>query len=154
MSVNYQIDQSVQQLCAWYGDGRDGSCPSTEQWRQVIERPPNQSITLINFFKFRQIAAYPKKDLQNRECISGQEAFKQYSSVSIPTMERVGGKFLLVGPFDGMLLGEGEDWDLIAVGSYPDIQSFMGLYSDLDYRSAFRHRTAACERQKVIVCSG
>ena len=154
MSVNYQIDQSVQQLCAWYGDGRDGSCPSPEQWRQVIERPTNQSITLINFFKFRQIAEYPKEDLQNQESISGQDAFKQYSSVSLPTMERVGGKFLLVGPFDGMFLGEEEDWDLIAIGSYPNIQSFIDLYRNPDYRAVFRHRTAACERQKVIVCSG
>ena len=154
MSVNYQINQTVQQLSAWYGDGYDGSCPLAEQWRQVIQRPINQSITLINFFKFRQIVEYPTKDQMNRKCISGQDAFKQYSSVSIPTMERVGGKFLLVGSFDGVLLGEDEDWDLIAIGSYPNIQSFMGLHTDPDYRAAFRHRTAACIRQKVIICSG
>ena len=154
MGVNDQIDKSVQQLCAWYGDGQDGSCPSAEQWRQVIERPPNRPITLINFFKFRQIAEYSQVMTQNRGCISGESAFQQYASVSIPTMERVGGKFLLVGPFGGMFLGEDEDWDLIAIGAYPNISSFMSLYTDSDYRVAFQHRTAACERQKVIVCSG
>lgn len=154
MGVNHQIDASVDQLCAWYGDGQDGSAPSADQWRQILERPANESITLINFFKYRQIAEYPQDSAQSRDQISGQDAFKLYSSVSIPTMERVGGKFLLVGPFEGMFLGEAEDWDLIAIGTYPNIESFVGLYTDPDYRVASQHRIAACKRQKVIVCSG
>ncbi|MEL7316233.1 MAG: DUF1330 domain-containing protein [Cyanobacteria bacterium J06559_3] len=154
MSVKHQIDASVQQLCAWYGDGQGGSVPSADQWRQMLERPANESITLINFFKYRQIAAYPPDSPQSRERITGQDAFQLYASVSIPTMERVGGKFLLVGPFEGMFLGEDKDWDLIAIGTYPNLESFMGLYTDPDYRAASQHRTAACERQKVIVCSG
>lgn len=154
MSVKHQIATCVQQLCAWYGDGQEGSAPSADQWRQILERPTNESITLINFFKYRQIAEYPPDSLQSRERISGQDAFQLYASVSIPTMEQVGGKFLLVGPFEGMFLGEAEDWDLIAIGTYPNLESFMGLYTDPDYRAASRHRTAACERQKVIVCSG
>ncbi|NER79734.1 MAG: DUF1330 domain-containing protein [Leptolyngbya sp. SIO1D8] len=154
MSVNHQFDASVEQLCAWYGDGQNGSAPSADQWRQILERPANESITLINFFKYRQIAEYPQGSPKDREPISGQDAFKSYSSVSIPTMERVGGKFLLVGPFEGMFLGEDEDWDLIAIGTYPNLESFMALYTNPDYRAASRHRTAACDRQKVIVCSG
>ena len=152
MSIKHQISASVQQLCAWYGDGQDGSAPSADQWRQILERPENESITLINFFKYRQIAEYLSNGPQSRESIAGQEAFQLYASVSIPAMERVGGKFLLVGPFEGMFLGEAEDWDLIAIGTYPNLDSFMELYTDPDYRAAFRHRTAACERQKVIVC--
>ena len=152
MNVKHRIDEHVQQLCAWYGDGRDGSAPTADQWRQILERPANASMTLINFFKYRPIAEYPQNNPQSREYISGQDAFQLYASVSIPTMERVGGKFLLVSPFEGMFLGENEDWDLIAIGTYPHIESFMGLYTDPDYRAAFPHRTAACERQKVIVC--
>ena len=74
----------------------------------------------------------------------------------MPTMERVGGRFLHVGPFEGLFLGGGdvaEDWDLVAIGSYPDIAALLALYSDPGYRAAFPHRTAACARQKVVVCS-
>ena len=154
MNVNHQIDERVQQLCAWYGDGHDSSAPSADQWRQILNKSANESITLINFFKYRQIAEYPRDNHHNREAISGQDAFTRYSSVSIPTMERVGGKFILVGPFEGMFLGEDEDWDLIAIGNYPSIKALMDLYTDPDYRAAYFHRTAACARQKVIVCSG
>lgn len=153
MQVNSQIDESVQQLCAWYGDGHDGSSPKADQWRLILERPANQPITLINFFKFRSIAEYPQDNHQISENISGQDAFNQYASISIPTMERVGGRFLLVGPYEGVFLGQDEDWDLVAIGSYPNLESFMGLHTDLDYRNAYCHRKAACEHQKVILCS-
>ncbi|MGR3279205.1 DUF1330 domain-containing protein [Acaryochloris marina NIES-2412] len=153
MSVNSQIDESVKQLCTWYGDGCDDLSPKADQWLQILKRPPEKPITLINFFKFRPIAEYPQED-RLRSNISGQDAFSHYSSVSIPTMEQVGGQFLLVAPYEGMFLGQEEDWDLIAIGTYPNIKSFMGLHTDLDYRTAYRHRKAACERQKVILCSG
>ena len=153
-SVNHLLDDRVQQLCSWYGDGHDGSTPSADQWRQILERPEDQSITLINFFKFRAIASYPSATSQDREPISGQDAFSRYSAVSIPVMQNAGGSFLLVGPFEGMFLGDDEDWDLIAIGSYPNLESLMRLYTNADYRAVFHHRTAGCEKQKVIVCSG
>lgn len=152
MRVNCQIDESVKQLCTWYGDGRDGLSPLADQWRQILSRPANQPITLINFFKFRAIAEYPQADGPMNN-ISGQEAFSQYSSVSIPTMEQAGGQFLLVAPYGGMFLGQDEDWDLIAIGTYPNIESFMRLHTDLGYRGVYRHRKAACKQQKVILCS-
>ena len=46
---------------------------------------------------------------------AGQAAFEWYSAVSMPAMERAGGRFLLVGPFEATFMGQDEDWDLIAV---------------------------------------
>lgn len=149
MKVNPSIERRVKQLCEWYGDGRDGTCPAPAQWRHILERPAATALTLINFFKLRDVAAYPDA----AEAASGQQAFSRYAEVSMPTMERVGGRFLLVGPYEGMFLGEPEDWDLIAVGSYPDTEAVMALYADPGYRAAFRHRAAACARQKVVICA-
>lgn len=83
--------------------------------------------------------------------VSGEEAFNRYASVSVPTLERVGGHFLHVGPFAGQFIGEDEDWDIIAIGSYPGRQALVDLYSDEGYRSVFVHRIAACARQKVLM---
>ncbi len=141
-------DKSIQdQLVGWYGDGSDGAVPRPEQWAQILDRDPNQGMTLINFFKFRVMADYASGDAK----ISGSEAFDKYAAVSVPTMERVGGKFLLVAPFEASLIGDGEDWNLIAIGSYPNQKAFLDLYQDESYRKAFKHRTAACVSQKVLI---
>ncbi|MBX2804893.1 MAG: DUF1330 domain-containing protein [Hyphomicrobiales bacterium] len=146
------METQAAQFTEWYGNGNDGSSPTNEQWRSIVARPPEEEITLINFFKLRHVADYSAATLiTGAPEATGQDAFNAYAGVSIPTMERVGGKFLFVGPFGGMFLGPREEWDIIAVGNYPNLQALIDLYSDADYRKAFAHRTAACERQKVIV---
>lgn len=144
MNVNLTQTEFTQ----WYGAGNDGNAPTVAQWSEVLARPADKPVTLINFFKLREKARYDDK----QDEVSGEDAFGKYAAVSIPTMERVGGKFLFVGPYKGMFLGQDEDWDLVAIGSYPDLQALVALYADQGYREVFHHRTAACERQKVIVC--
>jgi len=152
MQVNRDIEAQVTQLCQWYGEEPAAARPSESQWTRALSGPMDRSITLINLFKFRDEAAYPESGSDVDATISGQEAFSRYAAVSMPVMERIGGKFLLVGPAEGTFLGEDEDWDLVAIGSYPDRDALLNLYSDADYRAAFKHRTAACARQKVVMC--
>lgn len=153
MSVKPEADVTADQMARWYGDCRDGSGPTPAQWQRLFARPADAPLTLINFFKFRPSAVYEPGTPETEEELSGEAAFGRYAAVSMPTMERVGGSFLLVGPSEGMFLGAEEDWDLIAVGHYPNTASCVALYADTAYRAAFRHRTAACARQKVFVCS-
>ena len=154
MDVKYDIEPNVAQLCNWYGQaGTQDTSPTADQWTRILEKPADSPITLINFFKLRDIADYPGDDDNANQGMSGQEAFGLYAAVSIPAMERIGGKFLLVGPYETTFIGTNEDWDLVAVGSYPNRQALLDLYSDPDYRAVFRHRTAACARQKVMACS-
>ena len=150
MKVNQSENEQAQQLNDWYGNGSDGSCPTMTQWQNILSQPTEGSITLVNFFKFRTKALYPQDHIDHNSVISGNDAFDRYAAVSIPTMERIGGNFLYVGPFVGTLMGGEEDWDIVAMGRYPDLTSFLNLYSDADYRKAFIHRSAACERQKVL----
>lgn len=140
---------TLDQLVDWYGQGAQGSAPLPAQWAQMLARDAAAPVTLINFFKFRDVADYGTAG----STMSGEEAFGQYAAVSIPTMERVGGTFLMVAPFEATLIGEDEDWDLVAIGAYPNLQAFLDLYQDAAYREAFRHRTAACARQKVLIAN-
>ncbi len=148
MTVKPATRPSADQFLSWYGDGSDGSAPTPALWMRLVDWPADTPITLINLFKLRDAAEYGNGD----EGGSGQEAFSRYAAVSMPTMERVGGKFLLVGPYQGMFLGADEDWDLIAIGQYPTVEACLALYGDPAYRAAFQHRTAACARQKVMIC--
>ncbi len=140
------VNQIIRSCLDLYGDGSDGTSPTAEQWTRVLDRDPAKPLALINFFKFREAADYP-----NEEEASGAVAFQRYADVSIPTMASAGGEFLLVAPFGGTFLGKDEDWDLVAIGSYPDQQAFLDLYTNEDYRAAFEHRTAAVAHQKVLI---
>ncbi len=154
MSYDQDAEARVDQLIEWYGDGTNGASPTRRQWRRVIDRPIDSPVTLVNFFRLREWARYDRDRTGVAEAGTGQDAFDRYAEVSIPTLAKVGGRFLLVAPVEGTFVGEQEDWDIIAVGSYPDSASLLALLEDADYRRVFHHRTAACERQRVIVCSG
>lgn len=144
-----QIDTRIDALLLALGDGSDGSSPTREQWQRIAKRDQNAPVTLVNFFKLNAIAGYKDGTIG-----SGQEAFDRYAAVSMPTMERVGGKFLLAAPYAGMFAGEEEDWDLVVLGSYPNPKALFALFEDKGYQTVFHHRTAACARQKVFVVSG
>ena len=58
MSGNENIDDRIERLAGWYGEGADGSAPTHDQWRALLQRPSDAPITLINFFKLRARAVY------------------------------------------------------------------------------------------------
>ena len=150
MNVKSTPKEQTEQFIQWYGDGTAGACPTSGQWAYALSLPSTRPFKLMNFFKFREIAEYKRSAAPVVE-ISGADAFDLYAAVSIPTMQRVGGSFVHVGPLSGVFIGEQEQWDLIAIGSYPNVDAFLALYTDPAYRDAFAHRTAACLDQKVLI---
>lgn len=148
------LEARVERLVGWYGDGSDGASPTREQWRCLAGRPADRPVSLVNFFKLRDGADYPADAAERGDGLTGQQAFDRYAAVSMPTLAKVGGRFLLVAPFAGAFVGEPDDWDLVAIGSYPGPEAVLALFEDAGYRAVFGHRTAACVRQKVVLCDG
>lgn len=147
-----KVNDLAKELFQLYGEGSENDTPRQEQWENILKLDPEKPFSLVNFFKFRDIAKYHEKN-EVEENVSGEDAFSQYAQISIPTMERVGGSFLMVSPCKGNLLGEDEEWDLIAIGNYPNQEAFLGLFRDEKYLQNFYHRTAACEKQKVFIAA-
>lgn len=154
MTVNQNHDTLIAQLLAWYGDGSDGAAPTKQQWAHVLSRPKERPITLVNFFKMRDEAIYPASSSYHQNPGTGEEAFARYAEVSIPTLAKIGGKFLSLGPFEKKFIGTEEDWDVTAIAHYPNSSALIALYEDQNYRQAFNHRTAACAKQQVSLCTG
>lgn len=142
------VNDTMQALLEAYGDGTDGTAPTREQWLRVLQRDPESSFSLVNFFKFRETAVYGDTSTL---AATGSEAFQRYADVSMPSMHKAGGEFLAVAPFAGSLLGSEQDWDLIAIGKYPNLAAFAALYIDPEYIEAFKHRTAAISSQAVLI---
>ncbi|MDO8289382.1 MAG: DUF1330 domain-containing protein [Parvibaculum sp.] len=134
-----------------FGKGDNTSGPTPAQWTSLASRPAEAPVTLINFFKLRGEALYAKGTVAT-PC-TGQEAFSRYAAVSAPGLDKVGGKFILLAPFGASLIGAVEDWDFVAIGSYPNLAAVFALFEMPDYQIAFAHRVAACERQKTLICN-
>lgn len=149
LNIADRIDQI---LANWGADDKD--LPNKEAWQAVKDISPDQRITLVNFFKMRDRAAYPASFSGDVTDISGKEAFQRYAQVSMPSLERVGGHFLMVAPFGKRFIGGEQDWDLVAVGSYPNSGALLALFELEAYRKAYVHRIAACARQQVSLCIG
>ena len=135
------IETRASELAAFYG-GVAG--PTALQWQRMLSGPAGAPITLINFFKLRAVAGES----------TGLEEMMSYAAVSRPTVEKVGGRFLMTGPFDGTFMGEDEDWDIVAIASYPDRAALVALHDDDAYRMAWSDRVAAVERQRVVIAAG
>lgn len=134
-----------------FGDGGDISGPTLAQWTSLASRPADAPVTLINFFKMRDAALYVSGS--DATPCSGQEAFSRYAAVSAPGLDKVGGKFTLLAPFGASLIGAAEDWDFVAIGSYPNLAAVFALFEMPEYQAAFAHRVAACARQKTLICN-
>ena len=142
MDVNDTLDTLLSQ----YGDGSKGDAPTRAQWQRILDRDPAKPFALINFFKFSETASYDTPDP-----VSGMDAFQRYAAVSMPAMHEAGGEFLLAAPFAGNFLGDDQDWDMVAIGKYPNLHTFLTLYQNPAYIDAFAHRRAAVAKQVVFV---
>ncbi|MDO8421070.1 MAG: DUF1330 domain-containing protein [Parvibaculum sp.] len=149
--TNNNQDVRIIRLIEAYGSGDSASGPTPAQWASLAARAADAPVTLINFFKMRDAALYVSGS--DATPCSGQEAFSRYAAVSAPGLDKVGGKFTLLAPFAASLIGADEDWDFVAIGSYPDLASVLALFEMPDYQTAFTHRVAACARQKTLICN-
>lgn len=139
------MNDRAAELTSWYGEDTG---PTAAQWRRMLSGPEGAPIMLINFFKLREIAT----DADGTT--SGMAAMMRYAAVSGPTLEKVGGHFLLMGAFESTFMGQDEDWDLVVVASYPDRAALLALSDDAAYRKAWAHRVAAVARQRVVIAAG
>ena len=140
-------------IAKWGAD--DIGLPTRDSWKKLANCPDNQPITLVNFFKLRETASYPTGNtIDGAHSTSGAEAFQRYANVSAPSLEMVGGRFLLVAPFSNVFIGAAEDWDMVAIGSYPNPSALLSLFELDEYHAAYVHRIAACSDQKVLLCLG
>lgn len=136
---------SIEELVEMYGEGRN--YPTRSQWQRLIDGDMNQPLTVLNFFKLRDMA----NSTIIEESMSGEQAFAKYAETSVPKVSEVGGHFVLRGTVENDFMGENlENWHIIAIGQYPRRENFLELLLDKDYKKAFKYRQAAVETQNVF----
>lgn len=105
-------------------------------------------LTVLNLFALHATARY-----EDGSTCSGTEAMLRYSAVSGERLAAAGGRFVVTALPIGVVWGEDDGWDVLAVANYPDVAAFWSLLADPEYRRAFVHRRAAVARQRVTVAA-
>lgn len=152
-TTKLSLSDRIDRVRATWSTGEAG-LPGDDAWAALATCADDQPVTLVNFFKMRDRASYPAGLEPEETDLSGNDAFQKYAAVSMPSLEQVGGRFLLVAPFGASFIGAAEDWDLVAIGSYPNPGALVSLFELDAYRDAYSHRIAACSDQKVSLCLG
>lgn len=143
------IEQTVSELVEFYGESR--VLPTRAQWHQLVSSEHEGSICMVNFMKFREVAAYQQGEGGDAAAVSGMEAMMRYFETGHKKVTEVGGEFIANGLFGGIMIGEDEDWDALGVVRYPNPQAFLKVFSDEEYRRNHYHRMAGTLRHRMAI---
>lgn len=113
-------------------DGWSALTPTTGEVEALREQVGPGPVVMVNLLKFRQ----PE----------GLAAFGRYGQITAPLIQRQQGEVLYAGRAGPVIAGR-EDWDLVILVRFPDIEAFIGLAADPVYQSDARaERELALER--------
>ena len=112
--------------------------------RELEHRGP---VVMVNLMRFRV------RSLDDDG--SGWDAYLRYSALTVPMIKARGGTLLWTGDARAVALGAAEDnqWDYLALVSYPDVAAFVDMMTSADYETRCDpHRHNGCEAH-VILCT-
>ena len=104
-------------------------------------------VVMVNLMRFRE------RSLDDDG--SGWDAYLRYSALTVPMIKARGGTLLWTGDARAVALGAAEDnqWDYLALVSYPDVAAFVDMMTSADYETRCDpHRHNGCEAH-VILCT-
>jgi uncharacterized protein (DUF1330 family) len=129
--------------------------PNEDQAIQLGKTPQNEPVIFLNLHRYHDRAQYGD-DYDDSELpadVSGYEAYHRYLwPVERDFMPQVGGRFLMVGPVEVVLIGEGE-WDEVVIGQYPSKTEAFRMPTLDGYSDINVHRVAGLQDVQTLAFS-
>lgn len=121
--------------------------PNPEQFADYLASDNGGEVVMLNLLKFKARA--------EGEQGSGRDAYSRYGDEVLKMVEARGGTLLWQGRADHVFIGDvdANDWDAVALVSYPSRQAFIEMVSTPEYERAHEHREAGLEDTVVIACT-
>jgi uncharacterized protein (DUF1330 family) len=125
--------------------------PNPEQFKAYAASDNDGEVVMLNLLKFKERAEGKADD----DGLSGVAAYRRYGDEVVRMVERQGGRLLWMGRADHVFIGDvdANDWDSVALVSYPSRQAFLDMVSTPQYRDAHEHREAGLADTVVIACT-
>ncbi len=123
--------------------------PSADQLRALLEADPPGPLQFLNLLAYHDVARYPEGHPLAAAGSTGAAAYARYGEVAVRHATARGGSLILLNPIVGQVIGAPARWHQIAVMQYPNVDAFIDMVRDPDYRAALVHRDAGLARTEV-----
>jgi uncharacterized protein (DUF1330 family) len=126
--------------------------PTPDSIAALVARNIDGPVTMLNLIRYRDIADYSDyPELAPEDPISGERAYKIYSTHTLPLLADVGGQVIFVGKGGSLLIGPQEArWDSVLLIQYPNLGAFLAMTQNPDYLAGAGHRTAALTDSRLL----
>lgn len=104
-------------------------------------------VWMVNLMKYKERAEYADGTDGGR---SGLEADNEYTPTE--SFRAIGAELVYVATVDATLLGDGTEWDRVAIVKYPSRRSFVEMQQRQDFRESHVHKEAGMASTIVMGC--
>ena len=119
--------------------------PTPEQFKTLLEGPPDQPVVMLNLLRFKEKADAPDEGL------SGAAAYQRYGDQMRKIVESHGGRILWSGRVDSMLIADADPgYHAVALVEYPSRKKFVEIAQSAAVAAIGVHRAAGLESQWLI----
>jgi uncharacterized protein (DUF1330 family) len=129
--------------------------PTREQFTEFAHGRSEGEVVMINLLHFaRPDDGTPPADAGATKTTTGASAYRDYSDQVVKMVESRGGKVIWTGRPENVLIGDSEadDWDLVALVSYPSRAAFIDMVTSPKYEEAHTHRERGLDRSVLLAC--
>ena len=127
--------------------------PTKEQFTEFAHGTREGEVVMINLLHFAR-SDDSGGDASTGKASSGSGAYREYSDQVVKMVESRGGKVIWTGRPENVLIGDSEadDWDLVALVSYPSRSAFIDMVTSPKYEEAHTHRERGLDRTVLLAC--
>jgi uncharacterized protein (DUF1330 family) len=136
--------------------------PTREQFTEFAHGTRDGEVVMINLLHFARSGDADSADsaADDAEHVSGAAksggagAYREYSDQVVKMVESRGGKVIWTGRPENVLIGDSEadEWDLVAMVSYPSRAAFIDMVTSPKYEEAHEHRERGLDRTVLLAC--
>jgi uncharacterized protein (DUF1330 family) len=128
--------------------------PTREQFTEFAHGTREGEVVMINLLHFARRDVDEDDDARAAKPSAGAGAYREYSNQVVKMVESRGGKVIWTGRPENVLIGDSDadDWDLVALVSYPSRAAFIDMVTSPKYEEAHTHRERGLDRTVLLAC--
>jgi uncharacterized protein (DUF1330 family) len=126
--------------------------PTREQFTEFAHGTRDGEVVMINLLHFAKDGDGGAEGEKTGS--RGAGAYRDYSDQVVSMVEARGGRVIWTGRPEHVLIGDSaaDDWDLVALVSYPSRAAFIDMVTSPKYEEAHTHRERGLDRTVLLAC--